>query len=100
MWGAEMLRALGNVAVAEESALHETGVRVEDFDTPPVDVNGARRPMRLPLTEVDVEGGCDEHGTYVQLRFSLPRGAFATTVLREVMKGDGREHPWGSDSGG
>jgi tRNA(Glu) U13 pseudouridine synthase TruD len=28
----------------------------------------------------------DEHGAYVRCVFELPRGSFATVVLREIMK--------------
>jgi len=43
---------------------------------------GVRRPMRVPLAEVSVgeaEGG-------FEVGFTLPKGAYATTVLREIMK--------------
>ena len=42
--------------------------------------------MRVPITDPDLSAGADEHGAYVRLAFELPRGAFATTVLREIMK--------------
>lgn len=96
MWGASMMRARGAVGQMEEEALAATGVTIEHFDTPPIDVNGARRPMRVSLQDWSVEGGGDEHGPYVEVRFTLARGAFATTVLREVMKVQQRDRPWGS----
>jgi tRNA(Glu) U13 pseudouridine synthase TruD len=34
----------------------------------------------------DAEGGVDERGEYVRVAFELPAGAFATVVLREIMK--------------
>ena len=43
---------------------------------------GARRPIRFPLEEAgleEVEGG-------LRLSFFLPKGAYATSLLREVMK--------------
>ena len=49
-------------------------------------IDGARRPLRVPVTDPQVEAGADEHGEYVRCAFDLPRGAFATVVLREVMK--------------
>jgi tRNA(Glu) U13 pseudouridine synthase TruD len=49
-------------------------------------LSGERRTMRVPLRFPDVEGGVDEHGSYVRIAFDLPGGAFATTVLRELMK--------------
>ena len=46
-------------------------------------LRGARRPLRVPLAEPDVR---DEGGGRIRIGFLLPPGAYATTVLREVMK--------------
>ena len=47
---------------------------------------GARRPLRAPFREVETEAGVDEHGDFVRLAFDLPRGTYATVLLREIMK--------------
>lgn len=90
MWGVEMMRAAGEVDRAEVRALEAAGIGVEalsEFERRSrLRLNGTRRPLRVRLTDPDVEGGVDEHGSYVRLAFDLPRGAFATEVLREVMK--------------
>jgi tRNA pseudouridine13 synthase len=90
MWGPQMARAFGEIDRREVAALESTGVSVEAlerFDQRRAKrLVGARRPLRVPLTDPDVEGGVDEHGSYVRVAFDLPRGAFATTVLREIMK--------------
>lgn len=52
---------------------------------------GQRRALRVALTFPDCEGGADEHGTYVRCAFDLPAGAFATSVMQEVMKAGGEE---------
>jgi len=96
MWGHDMVRTTGRPERIELECLRDTGVQIADFQTPPHDVKGLRRPLRQPVTEVDVAHGVDDHGPFAQLRFVLPRGAFATTVLREVMKWASREHPWGT----
>jgi tRNA pseudouridine13 synthase len=90
MWGPSMIRASGPTDAIEVSALEATGVTLDDLRrfatagaTP---LEGARRPVRVPLMYPDVEGGVDEHGPYVRAGFELPRGAFATVVLREIMK--------------
>ncbi|HNQ23214.1 MAG TPA: tRNA pseudouridine(13) synthase TruD [Phycisphaerae bacterium] len=51
-------------------------------------VAGARRPLRVPLGEADLSAGTDEHGTYLEVRFTLPAGAYATCVTRELCKGN------------
>ena len=49
-------------------------------------VKGARRPLRIKLEDVKLEGGVDDHGAHVTIAFTLPSGAFATVLLHEVMK--------------
>jgi len=90
MWGPSMKRAKGTVDAAEVAALERFGVREPDLSAfvarQPGLVEGARRPLRVPVIDPEVEGGVDEHGPYVRCAFELPRGAFATVVLREVIK--------------
>jgi tRNA pseudouridine13 synthase len=90
MWGAEMKRASGEPGRVELEALAARGVTPEALEAFQERrrgrMTGERRPLRVPLTFPDVEGGVDEHGPYVRLAFDLPRGAFATSVLQEVMK--------------
>lgn len=90
MWSADMMRAAGATDAAEVEALGRMGVTVPDLaafgERRPNRMAGARRPMRVKLEYPDVEGGLDEHGSYVRVAFDLPRGAFATEVLREIMK--------------
>jgi tRNA pseudouridine13 synthase len=92
LWGREMLRAGGAVDAAEVEALAAAGLRPEELPNPRTlnmeMVEGSRRPLRMRLTDPEVEAGVDEHGSYIRCAFELPRGGFATTVLDEVMKGD------------
>lgn len=72
-------RPTGEPAAWEEEVLQEIGVSTEDFsqrDTP-----GTRRPLRLPV-RIEVEEDPDG----VILRFELPSGAYATSLLREITK--------------
>jgi tRNA pseudouridine13 synthase len=92
MWGPGMTRAAGDVDRTEVAALEATGVTLERLAAYGAsaggrgDLEGARRPLRVPLRYADVEGGIDEHGPYIRCAFELPRGAFATAVMQEVMK--------------
>ena len=47
---------------------------------------GARRPLRVRPDGLRTEAGIDEHGPYIQFDFTLPPGAYATTLLREFMR--------------
>ncbi len=90
MWGPSMLRASGATDAREVEALGASGVTLEQMavfgSRCPGMVEGSRRPLRVPLHYPDVEGGVDEHGPYIRCAFELPRGAFATTVMQEIMK--------------
>jgi len=49
-------------------------------------MSGARRPLRFKPHEAAAQAGTDEAGPYIELRFFLESGCYATTVLREVCK--------------
>ena len=95
MWGPRMKRAGGKTDEAEVRGLRSFGVRPEDLERwkreSDAMMGGTRRPLRVPLRNVEVEGGVDEHGGYVRCAFDLPRGAFATTVMAEIMKPTGEQ---------
>jgi tRNA pseudouridine13 synthase len=90
MWGGKMSQASGATAEAELAALSSFELTPDDFanSTHAKLVPGVRRPLRVALTDCEVEGGIDEHGSHVRLAFDLPPGSFATAVLREIMKVD------------
>lgn len=90
MWAPGMTAAAGSVGEIESAALAESGVSLaqlgEYIRAARIEIEGARRPLRVPLAYPDVEGGMDEHGSYIKCRFELPRGSFATVVMEEIMK--------------
>lgn len=89
MWGQAMTRAQGVVGDLEQAALEATGVSLAKLEAVDhVKIEGARRPLRVKLSNVDLSGGADEHGPYLRTAFDLPRGSFATIVMREVMKNE------------
>ncbi|MEX0885937.1 MAG: tRNA pseudouridine(13) synthase TruD [Phycisphaeraceae bacterium] len=88
MWGHEMMRAEGEPGAIEQAVLGEFDLAEDDLRAVPKRIapTGTRRPLRIGLRDADIAGGVDEHGAYIRLAFELPRGAFATVVLREIMK--------------
>lgn len=88
LWGPKMTQASGAILDLETQALHESGITLDQVAASPGAPPGARRPLRIALANPDLSGGVDEHGPHVRLAFDLPPGAYATTVLREVMKTD------------
>lgn len=90
MWGPGMMRASGDVDRLEREALGALGLTMDDllrYDAIHGDdlIRGARRELRVPVTETTVEGGADEFGMYVLCAFRLPSGSFATVVMDELM---------------
>jgi len=92
MWGPEMKRAGGQVEQAELQALAGMGVAADQIasgaESGGLMLKGARRPLRVPVTHAEVSAGVDEHGHYIRFAFDLPRGAFATSVMQEIMKSE------------
>jgi tRNA pseudouridine13 synthase len=86
MWGGGMTRPSGVPLERELEAIAALGLTEADLCAGPRAVGGSRRPMRLTFRDPDISGGVDEHGPYIRAAFELPRGSFATMVLREIMK--------------
>lgn len=89
LWGKSMTRAFGQVDAAEVAAVQEIGLSVEQMVDSPHSGEGRRRPFREIIRHAEIEGGVDDHGQYIRVAFDLPRGMYATVVLREIMKNDG-----------
>lgn len=76
----------GEVGDIERSVLDAEGIAPENFDVkdiPELSSAGLRREILLKVTPVFT---CGEQ--YANVRFYLPKGCYATTVLREYMKSD------------
>lgn len=86
MWGAGMSQPTGEPLQWERAALTAIGVDEADWMSDHQHAPGARRPMRIFIKDPEISGGLDEHGPYIRVAFELPRGSFATMVLREIMK--------------
>jgi len=89
IWGSKMTTALGETGETERAALNDTGVtlehvaRFESRTRQPI--AGARKALRAPLMDPRVEPGVDEIGPFLRCRFELPKGSFATEIMREIM---------------
>jgi tRNA pseudouridine13 synthase len=85
MFGYKMTLPAGAPREAEEKILQEELLTMEEFNLPGgLRMDGERRPLRVPLQNLSTMA--DEEG--LTLNFSLPRGVYATTVLREIMKSE------------
>lgn len=81
LFGEKCLPAQGVPGDQETLLLQTTRISVSDFSVPGVSLGGSRRPYRIPLVDVDIKW---DQG--IVLSFNLPPGAYATMVLREIMK--------------
>ena len=47
---------------------------------------GGRRPLRFHPKNADLAAGQDDLGAYLELRFELDAGCYATTLISEITK--------------
>ncbi len=87
IFGRRMSRAEGRPGEIEAEVLRESGLPEDCFESREAGkLDGGRRPLRVPLGEPSLSTGEDEHGAYLLLRFALPSGAYATSVMRELCR--------------
>ena len=86
LFGSKAPLASGAPGRLEREILETTGLDARDFSAPGgIRLPGVRRSLRIPLREVALES--DPAG--YRIAFALPSGAFATTIMREIMKNGG-----------
>ncbi len=87
LFGRRMTEPEGVPAEIEGSALSQAGLSRSAFNDPAKErIDGARRPLRVRPEGSEVTVGSDDLGRFVQLRFSLPAGSYATVLVEEVCK--------------
>jgi tRNA pseudouridine13 synthase len=83
MFGCKMKRPEGAVRIREDEILEQSGISLLQFDLPGgLKLEGERRALRVPLE--DASWRLD--GDVLWLDFSLPKGSYATSVVREITK--------------
>ncbi len=84
LFGTKVLLAEGAPGQREQLCLQECGVTLQNWQLDGgLTMPGERRPLRVPL--LDARLSTTEAET-LTLEFSLPKGSYATSVLREVIK--------------
>lgn len=87
LYGSKVPLAGGNVGEMEENILKEEDVILEDFKCPKMPKlgsHGLRRAIRFKIW--DVSAKATEDGVLTE--FSIPKGCYATAVLREITKNE------------
>jgi tRNA pseudouridine13 synthase len=82
MFGPKMTPAAHGVAQAEAALLAQEGMTLSDFARGGGETEGTRRPYRVRIGTP----GLTPEGEDLLLSFELPRGAYATEVLAELLK--------------
>lgn len=82
IYGSRMWWAGGEPGLLEREVLERAEVTEKMLDREHLD--GSRRRARLLLDDLEV----NEHPDGLLFSFTLPKGSYATTVLREFMKGE------------
>ena len=92
--GYRMTSPEGEPLAMEQATLATMDLSSTDFrQSGKLKVKGARRPLRVQPKDFDLQAGVDEFGSFITVAFTLPAGAFATVLMRELMKNDGVEEP-------
>ncbi len=87
LFGAKMKAATDEAAALEAGILAAEDIAMAAFKQAGVD--GGRRLGRLLLPQIELEPAeLPAAGAGLWVRFTLPKGAYATVVLREFMKND------------
>ncbi len=87
LYGTKVPLAEGVVGKIEQKVLDDEGIKLEDFEcpkTPKLGSHGLRRAIRFKIWDISAV----ETPEGVLTEFSIPKGCYATAVLREIMKED------------
>ena len=87
LYGTKVPYAEGDVGVMEKGVLNKYELKREDFEVPKMPrlgSHGLRRSMRFQVWDASAKP-CDNG---VLCEFSINKGSYATSVLREIMKSD------------
>jgi tRNA pseudouridine13 synthase len=80
LWGRRLRPSTGTVAAEELAALGRSGLDERDFGGTGAP-SGGRRPLVIPVVLPHCGAAFDEHGPYVEISFTLPKGGYATAVV-------------------
>lgn len=84
MFGTKMRAAAGEAAEREAAILAAAGLSVDDFAKVARIAEGTRRDATIAVRDPAVRTADDS----LEVEFALPSGAYATAVMRELMKSD------------
>lgn len=85
--GLRTTRLTGPAAAIEDPILQAEGLGEQQFrQMKRLGARGGRRPLRFQPRNAGLATGADDLGEYLELRFELDPGCYATTLLAEITK--------------
>lgn len=85
LFGYRMTRPAEEPLKIELSVFTAAGLDADSFQARGLNVKGSRRALRFLPAEPQIELGADRRGPYLEFRFVLPKGCYATSLLREFI---------------
>lgn len=85
LFGYRMTRPADEPLHIEQSVFSAAGLDADSFQARGLNVKGSRRALRFLVAESQIELGADRRGPYLEFRFCLPKGCYATSLLREFI---------------
>jgi tRNA pseudouridine13 synthase len=86
--GGRMAALTGKAGEIENRIIAKAQLSERDLEQLGNYVRGGRRPLRFGPRNWAVSSGTDNLGQYLELKFELDSGSYATTLLREISKND------------
>lgn len=86
LYGPRMTEPSGEPHAIEQRVWDSAGVPLEALTKTGIKIAGGRRAMRFKPLDAGLRLGADQQGPYFEVFFTLPRGCYATTVLRELFE--------------
>jgi len=84
LFGSKVMLATGNPGESEFKLLEESELSLESWKLGKgLTMSGERRPLRVPLNQSEI---LSQGENFITFRFILPKGSYATSVLRELIK--------------
>lgn len=87
LFGRQMMKLTPPAADIENRVIESASLTDRDFQQmSEYGAKGARRPLRFQPHNTAVSAGKDRNGSYIELRFELDPGCYATCLIREITK--------------
>lgn len=89
LFGHQMLGPMGEAEKIEQDILEQNHILADHFHSEEMkQLKGGRRPLRFRPRNVHIRRGEDDRSEFLEIRFELSSGCYATSVIREITKAE------------